>query len=72
MPEKIQTRVSAVFPGGLNVTETQDVEIEAYGKESNIPQKLFDILKRQRQELETLKNKYGSIVTPNQLMEDTA
>jgi phosphoenolpyruvate carboxykinase (GTP) len=44
-----------------------DMQIEAYGKEKNIPQKLFDILNKQRQELETLKEKYGPIVTPKQL-----
>ena len=43
--------------------------IEAYGKEKNIPQKLFDIYKEQRQELVALKDKYGAIVTPKQLEE---
>ena len=47
-----------------------DLQIEAYGKEKNIPQKLFDILKRQRQELEALKEKYGPIVAPKQLEGD--
>jgi phosphoenolpyruvate carboxykinase (GTP) len=44
-----------------------DLQIEAYGKEKNIPQKLFDILKEQRQELTALKEKFGPIVTPKQL-----
>ena len=52
-----------------NIIGRIDLQIEAYGKEANIPQKLFDILNRQRQELEALKDKYGSIVTPNQLMD---
>ena len=43
--------------------------IEAYGKETNIPQGLFDILKKQQGELLALKEKYGSIVTPAQLEE---
>ncbi len=47
-----------------------DLQIEAYGKEKNIPQKLFDIYKEQRQELVTLKDKYGAIVTPKQLEEN--
>ena len=44
-----------------------DLQIEAYGKEANIPPKLFDILKEQRQELAALKEKFGPIVTPQQL-----
>jgi phosphoenolpyruvate carboxykinase (GTP) len=46
-----------------------DLQIEAYGKEKNIPPKLFDILKKQRHELTALKEKYGPIVTPQQLEE---
>jgi phosphoenolpyruvate carboxykinase (GTP) len=46
-----------------------DLQIEAYGKETNVPQKLFDILKRQKQELEALKDQYGPIVSPKQLAE---
>jgi phosphoenolpyruvate carboxykinase (GTP) len=44
-----------------------DMQVEAYGKEKNIPPRLFDILKQQRQELEILKDKYGPIVAPKQL-----
>ena len=46
-----------------------DLQVEAYGKEKHIPQKLFDILQEQRQELVALKDKYGAIVTPQQLEE---
>jgi phosphoenolpyruvate carboxykinase (GTP) len=49
-----------------------DLQIEAYGKDTNIPQRLFDILKQQRLELETLKDKYGPIVTPKQLEDANA
>ena len=52
-----------------NIIARIDLQIEAYGKEKNIPQKLFDIYKEQRQELVALKDKYGSIVTPKQLTE---
>jgi phosphoenolpyruvate carboxykinase (GTP) len=41
--------------------------VEAYGKEKNIPPRLFDILNRQRAELHALKEKYGPVVTPQQL-----
>jgi phosphoenolpyruvate carboxykinase (GTP) len=49
-----------------------DLQVEAYGKEKNIPQKLFDIYKEQRLELVALKDKYGAIVTPRQLAEANA
>ena len=52
-----------------NIIARIDLQIEAYGKEKNIPQKLFDIYKEQRQELVGLKDKYGAIVTPKQLEE---
>jgi phosphoenolpyruvate carboxykinase (GTP) len=54
-----------------NIIARIDLQIEAYGKEKNIPQKLFDIYKEQRQELEELKDKYGAIVTPKQLAESS-
>jgi len=53
-----------------NILGRIDLQVEAYGKEANIPQRLFDILKKQRQELEALKEKYGSIVSPKQLEKD--
>jgi phosphoenolpyruvate carboxykinase (GTP) len=55
-----------------NIIARIDLQIEAYGKEKNIPQKLFDIYKEQRQELVALKDKYGAIVTPKQLAESQA
>ena len=53
-----------------NIVDRIDLQVEAYGKEKNIPQKLFDILKEQRLQLVELKDKYGEIVTPNQLQEN--
>lgn len=47
-----------------------DLQVEAYGKEKRIPQKLYDVLKGQRQELVALKDKYGAIVTPQQLVDN--
>jgi phosphoenolpyruvate carboxykinase (GTP) len=44
-----------------------DLQVDAYGKEKNIPDRLFDILKQQRRELMALKEKYGPIVKPEQL-----
>ena len=53
-----------------NIVARVDLQIEAYGKEKNIPPQLFDILKKQRVELTALKEKYGPIVTPKQMMND--
>ena len=44
-----------------------ELQLEAYGKEENLPAKLFEVLKAQREALLTLKEKYGPIVTPDQL-----
>jgi len=52
-----------------NIIARIDLQIEAYSKEKNIPQKLFDILKNQHQGLMALKAKYGPIVAPQQLEE---
>jgi phosphoenolpyruvate carboxykinase (GTP) len=50
-----------------NIFARIDLQVEAYGKEKNIPPRLFDILNRQRAELHALKEKYGPVVTPQQL-----
>jgi phosphoenolpyruvate carboxykinase (GTP) len=50
-----------------NILGRIDLQIEAYGKEKNVPDKLFEILKQQHTELTTLKEKYGPVVTPQQL-----
>jgi phosphoenolpyruvate carboxykinase (GTP) len=53
-----------------NILGRIDLQIDAYGKEDNIPDRLFDILKRQRAKLVALKEKYGPIVTPAQLQKE--
>jgi phosphoenolpyruvate carboxykinase (GTP) len=50
-----------------NIVARTEMQIEAYGKESDVPQQIFDVLNKQKQELRTLKEKFGSVVTPNQL-----
>ncbi len=72
-----KTKIDKEYPADLydkqfslyidNILARIDLQIEAYGKEKNIPQNLFDIYKEQRQELVALKDKYGAIVTPKQL-----
>ncbi len=43
------------------------MQIKAYMKENGDFSKLFEILKEQRQGLIELKEKFGNIVTPDQL-----
>jgi phosphoenolpyruvate carboxykinase (GTP) len=45
------------------------MQTEAYGKEPDLPDRLFEVLKKQKRGLMTLKEKYGPIVTPSQLEE---
>jgi phosphoenolpyruvate carboxykinase (GTP) len=75
-----ESRIAKEYPEDLyvkqfslyidNIVARVDLQIEAYGKEKNIPPKLFDILKAQRQELTALKEKFGPIVTPKQMTND--
>jgi len=50
-----------------NIVARIDLQMEAYGKESNIPGKLFEVLKEQREGLMALRDKYGPIVKPSEL-----
>jgi phosphoenolpyruvate carboxykinase (GTP) len=50
-----------------NIIARIDLQIDAYKKESNIPEKIFEILDAQREKLISLKEAYGSVVTPSQL-----
>ena len=52
-----------------NILARIDLQIAAYSKEENIPQQLFEVLKAQREGLVVLKEKFGPIVTPEQLEE---
>jgi phosphoenolpyruvate carboxykinase (GTP) len=69
-PEDLYTKQFSLYLD--NIIARIDLQVEAYGKEKNIPQKLFDIYKEQRQVLVALKDKYGAIVTPQQLEEANA
>ncbi len=50
-----------------NIVARIDLQLEAYTKGQNIPEKLFDVLEKQKAGLLALKDKFGSIVTPAQL-----
>jgi phosphoenolpyruvate carboxykinase (GTP) len=53
-----------------NILARIELQLEAYGKEANLPAKLFEVLKDQREGLQALKEKFGPIVTPEQLIAD--
>jgi phosphoenolpyruvate carboxykinase (GTP) len=50
-----------------NIIARIDLQVDAYSKEKNVPAKLFDVLKEQKEGLQQLKEKFGAIVTPAQL-----
>lgn len=51
-----------------NILARIDLQIEAYGKEEKVPQKLFDVLAEQKNGLIQLKEQFGKIVTPAQII----
>jgi phosphoenolpyruvate carboxykinase (GTP) len=52
-----------------NIVSRIDMQVQAYAQEPGISEKLFDILKNQKEGLLGLKKRYGSVVTPSQLEE---
>jgi phosphoenolpyruvate carboxykinase (GTP) len=55
-----------------NILARIELQWEAYGKEINLPAKLFEVLNEQREGLQALKEKIGPIVTPEQLIANGA
>jgi len=51
-----------------NIVSRIDLQAKAYGKEEDIPQKLFEVLEEQKKGLIALREKYGPIVTPEKLL----
>ncbi len=64
-PKELYTKQFSIYID--NIIARFDLQTEAYGKEENIPSKLFETLAAQKGELLELKDKYGAIVTPDQL-----
>jgi len=52
-----------------NIIGRIDLQIEAYGKEVNIPARLFEVLNEQKEGLLALRDKYGPIIKPSELEE---
>ena len=50
-----------------NIVARIDLQLEAYGREENLPPQLFTVLRDQREGLMALKDRFGAIVTPAQL-----
>jgi phosphoenolpyruvate carboxykinase (GTP) len=50
-----------------NIIGRIELQIEAYGKESNVPEKLFEVLNEQKNGLLELRERFGAIVTPDEL-----
>jgi phosphoenolpyruvate carboxykinase (GTP) len=55
-----------------NILARVELQIDAYRKEDRIPAKLFQVLEAQKKGLTALKKQYGPIVTPAQLIANTA
>jgi phosphoenolpyruvate carboxykinase (GTP) len=51
-----------------NIINRLDLQEEAYGKESNIPGRYFEIIRAQKEGLMALKESFGPVVTPAQLL----
>jgi len=51
-----------------NILARVNMQIEAYGKEENIPPQLFEVLEEQKLGLQALQEKFGAVVTPEQLL----
>ncbi|MFO7712902.1 phosphoenolpyruvate carboxykinase domain-containing protein, partial [Desulfosarcina sp.] len=50
-----------------NIVARIDLQLEAYTKEKDVPQRLFEILKQQHEELMALRHIHGPVVSPWQM-----
>jgi phosphoenolpyruvate carboxykinase (GTP) len=55
-----------------NILSRVELQIDAYRKEQNIPERLFEILEEQRLGLLEWQKKYGPIVTPTDMLKENA
>jgi phosphoenolpyruvate carboxykinase (GTP) len=55
-----------------NIQNRIDLQREAFGKEENLPEQLFKVYDEWSEGIAALKEKYGAVVTPDQLMEANA
>ncbi|MBD3420207.1 MAG: phosphoenolpyruvate carboxykinase (GTP) [Chitinivibrionales bacterium] len=52
-----------------NIIARIELQEEAYGKEKDCPQRIFEVYEEQKKALQQLKDTYGAIVAPDQLIE---
>ncbi|MFZ5570948.1 MAG: phosphoenolpyruvate carboxykinase (GTP) [Thermodesulfobacteriota bacterium] len=64
-PETLYTKQFSLYID--HILARIDLQIDAYKKEWNIPQRLFAVLRAQRDELIALRKKTGSVATPARL-----
>ncbi|MDY7031015.1 MAG: phosphoenolpyruvate carboxykinase (GTP) [Thermodesulfobacteriota bacterium] len=64
-PEELYVKQFSLYLD--NIIARIDLQMEAYAKEENIPERLFEVLKEQKAGLLDLKDQYGSVVTPAEL-----
>jgi len=64
-PEELYNKQFSLYID--NIIARIDLQADAYSKEKNVPQKLFDVLRTQKEGLLKLKERFGAIVTPTQL-----
>ena len=50
-----------------NIMSRIDLQVEAYGKQEQMPQEYFDCMAQQKEALVKLKKQFGSVVRPDQL-----
>jgi phosphoenolpyruvate carboxykinase (GTP) len=55
-----------------NILARIDLQQEAYGQSENVPQKLFEVYEEQREGLQALRQRYGPVVSVEQLIEAAA
>ncbi|MFH1976529.1 MAG: phosphoenolpyruvate carboxykinase (GTP) [Pseudomonadota bacterium] len=65
-PESLYVKQFSLYVD--NIIAMIDLQIDAYGKEKEIPGKLFEVLNEQRGQLLNLKQIFGSVVTPADML----
>jgi phosphoenolpyruvate carboxykinase (GTP) len=65
-PEDLYVRQFSLYCD--NIIGRLDLQEAAYGKEPNIPDRYFEIIRAQREALSALKDSFGPVVTPAQIV----
>jgi phosphoenolpyruvate carboxykinase (GTP) len=66
-PESLYNKQFSLYVD--NIVGRIDLQMEAYGKNPSTPKRLFEVLEEQKQGLLALKQRYGAVVAPAQLVE---